>query len=61
MTGRLENKTAVITGAGRGVGRAVAHLFAREGAKVIVADNGSAVDGSGTSAAPADVVVNEIE
>lgn len=36
--GRLENKVAVVTGAGSGIGRAVAVLFAREGAKVIVAD-----------------------
>jgi NAD(P)-dependent dehydrogenase (short-subunit alcohol dehydrogenase family) len=38
MTGRLENKVALITGAGSGMGRAAAELFAREGAKVVVSD-----------------------
>ena len=61
MAGKLQDRIAVVTGAGRGVGRAVALLFAREGAKVIVADNGSSVDGSGTSAAPAQQVVDEIQ
>ena len=61
MAGKLQDKIAVVTGAGRGVGRSVAHLFAREGAKVVVADNGSEVDGSGTSSMPAHEVVKEIE
>ena len=61
LTGKLQDKIAVVTGAGRGVGRAVANLFAREGAKVIVADNGSEVDGSGASSAPAQMVVEEIQ
>ena len=38
MTGRLEGKVCVITGGGSGIGRASALLFAREGARVIVAD-----------------------
>lgn len=38
MTGKLQNQTALITGAGRGIGRAIAELFAREGARVAVAD-----------------------
>ena len=60
MAGRLENKVAMVTGAARGVGRATAILMAREGARVMVADNGSSVDGSGRSAGPAERVVSEI-
>ena len=46
---KLHDKVAVVTGAGRGVGREVALALAREGARVVVADNGSSVDGSGRS------------
>lgn len=60
MSGRLEGKTAVVTGAAGGVGRAVAELFSREGAKVVVADNGSRVDGEGASAGPAETVAAAI-
>ncbi len=58
--GLLEGKTAVITGAGNGIGRATALLFAREGANVVVNDVGGARDGSGTDAAAADQVAYEI-
>jgi NAD(P)-dependent dehydrogenase (short-subunit alcohol dehydrogenase family) len=60
MTERLKGKNAVITGAGRGIGREIALAFASEGAKVIVADPGSARDGSGLERAIADEVVTEI-
>jgi NAD(P)-dependent dehydrogenase (short-subunit alcohol dehydrogenase family) len=56
---RLEGKVAIVTGAGRGIGRAVALALGREGARVVVNDLGGAVDGSGASRV-ADEVVEEI-
>lgn len=58
--GKLDGRVAVITGAGRGIGREHALLFAREGAKVVVNDLGGANDGTGTDAGPAQQVVDEI-
>src|SRR4051794_3822587 len=58
--GTLEGRVAVITGAGRGIGREHALLFAREGAKVLVNDLGGGSDGSGADAGPAQQVVDEI-
>ncbi len=58
--GALDGRVAVITGAGRGIGREHALLFAREGASVVVNDLGGANDGSGTDAGPAQQVVDEI-
>ena len=58
--GTLEGRVAVITGAGRGIGREHALLFAREGAKVVVNDLGGNPDGTGADAAPAQQVVDEI-
>ncbi|APR78479.1 Oxidoreductase, short chain dehydrogenase/reductase family protein [Minicystis rosea] len=59
--GLLDGKVAIITGAGGGIGRAEALLFAREGAKVVVNDLGGARDGSGQGDAAASKVVAEIE
>ena len=59
--GSLEGRVAIITGAGRGLGREHALLFAAEGAKVVVNDRGGANDGSGLDDSPANQVVAEIE
>jgi NAD(P)-dependent dehydrogenase (short-subunit alcohol dehydrogenase family) len=56
----LEGKVAIITGAGNGIGRAHALLFAKEGASIVVNDVGGARDGTGSDANAADVVVKEI-
>ncbi|WP_433195258.1 SDR family oxidoreductase [Nocardia sp. CA-107356] len=58
--GALEGKVAVITGAGRGIGRAHALLFASEGAAVVVNDLGGNNAGAGSDVGPAQEVVNEI-
>lgn len=58
--GTLDGRVAVITGAGRGIGREHALLFARQGAHVVVNDLGGANDGSGADAGPAAEVVAEI-
>lgn len=58
--GALEGRVAVITGAGRGIGREHALLFAREGAAVVVNDLGGSNSGDGADAGPAREVVNEI-
>lgn len=60
MAGYLHDKVIAITGAGRGIGRAVALLAAAEGAKVVVADYGVSMDGAEPSSEIADEVVAEI-
>jgi NAD(P)-dependent dehydrogenase (short-subunit alcohol dehydrogenase family) len=56
----LKGKAAVVTGAGRGVGREIALLMAKEGARVVVNDYGGSETGAGTSQKPADEVTDEI-
>lgn len=61
MSRLLEDRVAIVTGAGRGIGRAHALELARHGAKVVVNDYGVSLAGEGTGESPAHEVVAEIE
>src|SRR6202011_3780935 len=58
---RFDDRVAVVTGAGRGLGRAYAKLLASKGSRVVVNDSGGSLMGDGSDAGPADEVVREIE
>ena len=59
--GRLDGRVAIVTGAGRGIGREHALLLASEGAKVVINDLGGAPDGEGSDRTAAQLVATEIE
>ena len=61
MEKKLEGKSAVVTGSGRGIGREIALSLASEGAKVVINDPGVGRGGEGTDLSPADEVVAEIK
>jgi len=61
MAGVVAGKTAIVTGAGRGIGRGIAMLLAKEGARVVVCDIGASLEGEGSDAGPAQQTVEAIK
>jgi len=61
MAGIVAGKTAVVTGAGRGIGRGIAMLLAKEGARVVVCDIGASLQGEGSDTGPAQETVDAIK
>jgi NAD(P)-dependent dehydrogenase (short-subunit alcohol dehydrogenase family) len=61
MVGMVAGKSAIVTGAGRGIGRGIAMLLAKEGARVVVCDIGGSLQGEGTDAGPAQQTVDAIK